>query len=313
MRCFAKLVFGLALLAALFWRLNLHAIVDALARYRWPYLLAAVAMLLLSVPIAALRWKVFASRIPLQALLELTMIGQFYSMVLPGQIAGEFVKAYRIGSGNAEAERLATSVFVDRVVGLVALLFVAGVGLLLSPHQLPRALAWALTGLLLLLLASLFAFRIRALHAFALRGARYAAHTRLQPLTTGLERAIDAWRDFSHSSGRLLLSLMLGIVFQVLAIGIYAVLGTNLGIALGPADWAWVVAVASVAVLLPLSVGGLGLREGALIGCLGFLGVTAERALALSLGIFTLALAGAAMGGLLELVEIARRRPPRVR
>jgi hypothetical protein len=85
------------------------------------------------------------------------------------------------------------------------------------------------------------------------------------------------------------------------------VLGMNLGVVLAPADWAWVVATASVAVLLPLSVGGLGLREGALIGCLSWLGVSGELAVALSLGVFAIMLIGALLGGMIEVAHASRR------
>lgn len=304
-----KLMLGLLIVAALLSRLDLGTTIDALGRYRWPHLLLALVLFALSCPTAALRWKLFAPDIPLRTLLELTLIGQFYSIVLPGQIAGEVVKAYRLGRGNADAERLAASVFVDRVIGVIALLLVACAGIALSPHRLPVALSVAIAATMLLLSFGLFALRISALHAFALGSARWLAGTRLHRFAPVLERAIDAWRQFSGTPSRLLLSLLLGMVFQSIAIGIYAVLGTNIGVELTPFDWAWVVAVASVAVLLPLSIGGLGLREGALVGCLAFLDVPGESAVALSLGVFAIMLFGALLGGLLELAHHARPAP----
>ncbi len=306
-----KLMVGLLIVAALLSRLDLTTTIDALGRYRWPYLLLAFVLFVLSCPIAALRWKLFAPGTSLRKLLELTLIGQFYSIVLPGQIAGEVVKAYRLGRGNADAERLAASVFVDRVIGVIALLLVACAGIALSPHRLPEALLATIAAMMLLLFFGLFALRIPALHALALGSAHGISGTRLRRFAPALERAIAAWRHFSGTPSRLLLSLLLGIAFQLLAIGIYAVLGTNIGIDLTPFDWAWVVAVASVAVLLPLSIGGLGVREGALIGCLAFLGVPGESAVALSLGVFAVMLLGALLGGVLELAHHVRQAPQR--
>jgi len=301
-----KLLAGLLIVAALLSRLDLATTLDVLGRYRWSLLLLALALFALSCPIAALRWKLFASEAPLRKLLELTLVGQFYSIVLPGQIAGEVVKAYRLGRGAADAERLAASVFVDRVIGVIALLLVACAGIALSPHHLPEALSVAILAVMTMLFFGLFALRIPVLHAFALGSAHWLSGTRLRRFAPALERAIEAWRQFSRKPSRLVFSLILGIAFQLLAIGIYAVLGTNIGIQLTPYDWAWVVAIASVAVLLPLSIAGLGLREGALVGCLAWLGVSGERAIALSLGVFAIMLSGAAAGGLLELIRIVR-------
>ena len=86
-----------------------------------------------------------------------------------------------------------------------------------------------------------------------------------------------------------------------------AILGTNLGIALPLVDWAWIVGVMSLAVLLPLTIGGIGLREGALIGCLGFAGVPSESAIALSFGIFAVTLSGALAGGAVEFAELRKQ------
>lgn len=309
MRNMFKLLLGLAMLSLLAWRLNVHMIVDAIAHYRLPYILTAAVLLLVSFVIAALRWKVFVPRFALRALLELTLIGQFYSVVLPGQIAGELVKAYRLAKGNSDTERLAASVFVDRVIGLISMLMIAGVGIALSPHHLPSALS-AVVGLLIaFLLIGLLALRFRALHSFVLLVVRRIERTPLRRFAPPVERTLQAWREFSGMPGRLFSSLALGIVFQCIGIAIYAVLGANLGIVLALADWAWIVAIASIAVLLPLSVGGLGLREGALIGCLTYLGIASESAVALSLGVFAIMLLGALLGGTVELALATKRRP----
>lgn len=301
-----KAAFGLLLVALLLWRLDLHAIGTALGRYSWPWLLAALGLITATSPLAAARWKLFVPKASFFRLLELTLIGQFYAIVLPGQLAGELVKAYRLAKGKVEAERLAASVAVDRIVGTLALLIVASGGLLLSPHRLPGALAWLFTGLTLVLVASLYALRLQPIQRVAICLVTSLERTRLHGLSASLHRATDAWRDFAGSSGRLLASFVLGILFQLLGVAIFAVLANNLGIGLPLADWAWIVGVVSLAILIPVSIGGIGLREGALVGSLAFLGVAPERAMALSFGVFATTLVGALIGGLLELVESTR-------
>lgn len=65
-------------------------------------------------------------------------------------------------------------------------------------------------------------------------------------------------------------------------------IAAEVGIELKMADWLWIFAVVSLAVLLPLSIGGIGIREGAFVGGLGYLNFSGKLALALSLAIFTL-------------------------
>ena len=65
------------------------------------------------------------------------------------------------------------------------------------------------------------------------------------------------------------------------------------------ADLCWIFGIVSIAILIPLTVGGIGVREGTFIGLLGQLGVPSEKALVLSLSIFTLQVFLSVIGGIL--------------
>lgn len=304
MRTVLKALFGLLLIGLLLWRTDLHALGHTLASYSWPWLLIALFLMVVSWPVAAARWKLFVPRVPFSRLLELTLIGQFYAIVLPGQLAGELVKAYRLAKGNIDAERLAASVVVDRIIGTIALLSIASTGLLLSRHHVPSAWAWLFLIATLVLIGSLFALRLPWAARLASHIIKRLEVTRLRGVAISLHRAMDAWSGFSRETTRLFASLALGIAFQLLGMAIFAALATNLGILLPLADWAWILGVVSLAVLIPVSIGGIGLREGALVGCLSLFGVAAERAIALSFGVFAITLVGALVGGLLEATGI---------
>lgn len=303
-----KAAFGALVVALLLWRVDLHGVRVALASYRWPWLVATVLVFAASWALAAARWKLFVRESRYARLLELTLIGQFYALVFPGQIAGEVVKAYRLAKGNADAERLAATVLLDRILGLIALLLVASVGLLLSRNRLPEGLGWFFAGLTLVLVCSLVGLRLDAIHRAVGAVIRRLELTRLRKPAASLHRAVDAWRGFSTEPLRLAASLALGVLFQLLGVAGFAILAANLGIVVSGADWAWIYGVVSLAILLPVSIGGIGLREGALVGCLGFLGISPERALALSFGVFGLTLVGAVSGGILEMIEVTRKR-----
>ncbi|MFC5489719.1 lysylphosphatidylglycerol synthase transmembrane domain-containing protein [Dokdonella soli] len=302
-----KLLFGLLLVGILFWRLDIHQILNTFRQFSWPYLLAALGLFVLSWPIATARWQLFAPRFAFRHLFELTLIGQFYAVVLPGQIAGEAVKAYRLAKGSADAERLAASVAMDRMIGTITLLLVAAGGMALTPHAIPGPLRQIFLWLIVLLIGGLFVFNIPAIHAMAEKTiVRAAMLPRLQRLSPVLLRLIHAWRDFARAPWRLLASLLLGLMLQFIALGMYSILAINLGLSVSLSDWAWIVGVTSLAMLLPVSIGGIGLREGSLVGCLGYLGVAGEPAIALSLAIFAITLAGALIGGVIELAPCWR-------
>ena len=100
---------------------------------------AAAGVFLVACLAAVLRWQLFVPQFGYVALLRLSFIGQFYAMLLPGQLAGEAVKAYRIAKGQAEKTKLVASVVIDRVVGTLALLLLGAIGLWLTPHAISPA------------------------------------------------------------------------------------------------------------------------------------------------------------------------------
>jgi uncharacterized membrane protein YbhN (UPF0104 family) len=100
--------------------------------------------------------------------------------------------------------------------------------------------------------------------------------------------------------GLLFVSIVLGASFQLIAVLINIRFARDLGIRVDFADWCWVFGVISVVTMLPFTVGGLGLREGSFVGSLALLGIAPEKAMALSFALFSLLLAGAAVGGVLD-------------
>jgi uncharacterized membrane protein YbhN (UPF0104 family) len=84
-------------------------------------------------------------------------------------------------------------------------------------------------------------------------------------------------------------------------------LGDALGIKLQWVDWTVVYAGVSLLMLLPISVAGLGLREGGYVGLLALFGYKASAALSLSFAILGASLVAALVGGGLELVEAMGR------
>lgn len=94
-----------------------------LTAWRWQRLLAAIGL-----------------HVPYKRALVLTMVGQFYSSFLPGNTGGDVIKAVyaaRQTTDRATGGRAVVSVFVDRVIGLVALVILGGVA---------ASLAWAWAG-----------------------------------------------------------------------------------------------------------------------------------------------------------------------
>ena len=91
----------------------------------WGWAVAALAVMMLQSPLGAIRWRLLLGvqgiHITLAESLRLTWIGWFFNNWLPGATGGDFVKAYYIAGQTHHKPEAVTVVFLDRLIGLVAM------------------------------------------------------------------------------------------------------------------------------------------------------------------------------------------------
>src|SRR5690348_11005063 len=112
---------SLGLLVLLASRTDLTLVVQYFTRLSVGMIAVLVLLYLFGIAVAAVKWRLLVPAFSIQLLARLTLVGQYYAMVLPGQVAGEIMKAYRLGKGHADAEKIAASVVIDKATGLGAL------------------------------------------------------------------------------------------------------------------------------------------------------------------------------------------------
>jgi uncharacterized membrane protein YbhN (UPF0104 family) len=126
-------------------------------------------------------------------------------------------------------------------------------------------------------------------------------------LRTLLSRFVDGLHRLLQHPLRMFVCFLLALIFHGLCTAIQIQLAHAIGFELTVAVWFLVYAGVALLLLLPVSIAGLGLREGGYVGLLGLFGVPAPQALALSLMLFAYTLFGALLGWLAELSDHAKR------
>jgi hypothetical protein len=251
---------------------------------------------MLQIPLAGLRWHnivdALAARnqqMTLAAMIAATAVGLFFAQVLPS-VAGEGVRAWLLVRLGSNWRNAVTSAVIDRGVG-VGLLTALGFVVLLLPSGLTalgryRDVVLVVYGALILagVLGLLLAPKIVPLLARG-RYSRWFATL-----------AADVHRVLLGSKGPLILTI--GCLIHALTIIVVWSVGRAQGLALPLPDAAVLFTVMIGVVLVPISIGGWGLRELAVISLLGSYGVAPERALLLSV-CFGLALAVGSLPGAL--------------
>ncbi len=116
-----------------------------LAQARAKWYLVLFAWILLGIPfwVTAIRWRSLMRPqgidMPLGKCLQLTFVGQFYSIILPGITGGDLVKIVYAARLTGSKTKSFITIILDRVIGLVALMVIAGtaagVQLILNARQ----------------------------------------------------------------------------------------------------------------------------------------------------------------------------------
>ena len=299
-----KLGISLLLVLVVLLRVDVSSVAHSLARADITFCLLAVAVAGIAWLVSTYKWQVLlaepGANIKFFQLVRLNMIGMFYNLVLPGQVAGEVVKGVRLAQLGISGKRSAISVIVDRITGLLALLALGIVGVIASPSVLdsiPNLLSWLVS--LALVLGTLTVVLVTGSGLGVLEKLRLPAGLvgKINPRSWHLDLGSQGWLS-------LCLTVLLALIFQLGLVLTNFLFCLALGIPLSYPQLLWVVAVVSFLQSLPISIAGVGVREGAYVYLLGLLGISESAALALSLLIFGTQVLFALAGGLVQLLEV---------
>ena len=101
----------------------------------WPWVLCGFAAFFFNLGITGWRWNLLLRaqgiRIPFSLAMRLTYIGQFFSTFMPGATGGDLVKAYYIYKRGENRAGAVTTVFLDRVIGIYCMIFIAAMMVLI--------------------------------------------------------------------------------------------------------------------------------------------------------------------------------------
>lgn len=263
----ARILAGIALLAALFYfrLIDLDELRKALAH---PGLLAlALAACLATIPLAGLRWHLLLRSqglvLHLWQTIRIVAMGAFFATFLPGSAGGDIVRGvyiYQASHGRRTSALL--SIFIDRLIGVTAFVFLGMFATLTRPWASFGPLEYgifALTAFFLATIVVLFFFghRLAQLINLVFAGRSHRLASIIDAAGEALHQYSRAWR-----SSVLALAVSLIIVFFVAFAIIVIAAATQFG-GLSAVEYGIAGIYAMIANSLPFTPGGLGIGEGA--------------------------------------------------
>ena len=298
-----KIFLTLVLFGVVLYNTDIYQSLDSLKENisLWDFLFVVI-IFSIAVTVNSLKWKILLPSYKFGQLLKLNLIGRYYSLLLPGQIFGEIIKVLIMKKKKNDVENITASIIMDKLTGLMGLFMIGLVGVVFTKKELPPALTWALLGGVVLGVCILFMFQLSPQAKFLNKLLKLSSEK--NPIAPTLKKLLQAWYHYSNNKLKLLVCILLGCFYQILGVIIIMIIAQNLKIQLPFTDWCWIVGILNVALFIPLTIAGVGIREFTLIGVLTWLGFQTNDCLALSLADFGLYIIFAISGGILHIITM---------
>ncbi len=296
-----KLAIGIALIAVLLSRVDTAALWRQIVQANKTLLLLGAACYATAVAVSALKWGVLLRAVglpvPVSRLLAYQWVAEFFNNFLPAQVGGDVMRGVALAVDTRRRADAAASVLIDRFIGLLVFMLAAALasGAMLlwgRPDGVPfsadelvsmRIIALgttAVTAGLLLLIVALLSRRLKRLAERLF--ARLPLASKTVPVWQKLAEAFNAYRTEPAALALAALGSLTIVVLTSINIWLIA-----RAIQPGSITLVEVLAInpiiVFVALALPLSPGGLGVRQGAFTGTFLLVGAGGELGLAVGL------------------------------
>ena len=279
-----KFIISIGLLLVLIYVAEMPSVFSKIKVIDISYILGCVAILSFAQLLSSVRWqkilKADGVEISLSYLFSSYMIGMFANNFMPTSIGGDIVKTYDIYRITKNMTLSFLSVFLERFTGLIILLILSwlGVSIAWQSASADTLGIWIVVNALCIIVVLCFVNK-----ATADRMQTYLDTSRMFRKIQGLGGAFRAVRSFTRKKVLLAKLLLISIPIQLITVTIYYILSQSIGLNISFVFLLFTVPLITILSLLPISLGGLGVRESTTVLMFSIDGISPESALALSL------------------------------
>jgi glycosyltransferase 2 family protein len=290
-----KLLVSAGLLVFFFTRIHFERFLYTLAGADFSYVAVGLVVYLAAQLGSAFRWKILARALGFDTRYKdfslYLLIGMFFNLFAPSTVGGDVTRVYYLardgeknpGKGWAVSTiPAAASVFMDRALGMAVALF--------PYYAVPSAIRSLTFALSLALIAG----------GLLVPLLRRILPDDGHPIVVKLRLAMRAYRDHW---GVIPQAILLSLVLHLVQAWIHLLMGRALQINVPFSFCIILYPLVGTFAALPVSLNGLGLREGGYLFLLGLIGINAEKGIAFGLLLFLIVAVDSLIGGVLFLMK----------
>jgi glycosyltransferase 2 family protein len=292
---FIKITVSVGLLAYLARRADLAHVGGLLSRADLSLLALTTAVYAGGQILSAVKWRRLAIAVGFRGsvlrFVGYYFIGMFFNAFGLGTVGGDVVRALYLAAGNRRRGLALNTVVADRASGLAVLLGIALVALIVfRRYEIPTPIHWA----------------VIAVATTILGGWALLPHavSRVLSSENRIRRFVEQDLAPYWSDRRLLAEVVaLSLVFHLSQIAALMILTRALGLAV-PLSYCFVFGpLVNIVAAIPISLNGLGVREGGFVFFLSQIGLSQDSAIAFALAWFAVVVVCGLLGGLVYVAE----------
>ena len=281
-----RIAVSITLMYYLIRKSHMQTLVSTILSARWEWLGLAVFTVCSGIVISALRWKMLLDSqgimMPFKKLFSFYMIGLFFNNFLPTSIGGDAVRVTKAARESREPHHVVSSVIVERATGFLCVSCIASVAMFAGYRNIPRNpyVFWTVILMTPFFLALAYAFTRRRIFGWLVSAGAWLSVN----IKTHMNNIYASLHDFKGRTKTLIRVILLGFVFQFIkAILPVYFISRALGMDTGFYYFLVFMPVITLLTMIPVSLNGIGIREGSFVFFFGMVGYTPEQALSVSL------------------------------
>lgn len=250
--------------------------------------------------ISTYRWSLFLPKagieIPFFKLVSLFYVGMFFNIFLPTAIGGDVVKTYYLYKFSGKGGNSLASVFLDRFTGFFAMVIIASVSLIFGYGYVKGTYV----PLFIVILSSMFFLSSLVLWNKALHNWMLAIISRIKlfGINEKIESLYQSVMLYKGEPRVLLKAFGISFVIQLMSMTMFYLISKGIGMTVPIGYFFLFVPIAISISMIPISLSGLGLREGAFVYLFTKVGATDAQALSVSLVAFLVMVILGLIGGI---------------
>ncbi len=282
---FIRLGLSIVLIGLLFSLIDRKHFVEHLRSLNVSYFLLGLSCYVVSVALWSVRWHLFIRAtgevVSLWRVFQTTITGVFFSMFLPTVVGTDLGRMYEMSRDREDKVSVVSTVLLDRLMGLLTLVLIALVALVIG-YEFAGDSSIAITIVMatILMIVGWLLFFNRDLMRSFLWVFQLPAGKQLEP---GLRSLYNALYHLQSQPHLLISTLIVSILNNLVEVVSVILIARALDIQTEAVYFFIFMPLIWLITTIPISIGGLGLREGVFAFFFGQVGVSSEEAVAMSL------------------------------